>query len=601
MFQQQIEHGSDSLSGMNKNDKDESVTRSYIIGGIGVIALISALILSWFLDTDTFDKGDGAPEIIASGQQAEISSETGSVTETDKPLQKSDQKLSETAPSVSAEMPIQTETQNSASDTGLGQQTDPNLTSQSVKTDELQSSESEKEGADKAKEIASVKEAEQTDAALSAVEPDVDAAVEEITFDVVRISPEGNAVLAGKSGRNQKLELYDGDNLLGTTESDEQGNWVFVPQDPLSVGQHHIVLKKRVDAETLLDTGTDVLAVTIEAPKANKEDQKPLAMLLPQAPDKAVKLVQSPVENETPSPVKPVPAKTEATDTKTTISESPKSSETAAPTALPKQRVFPLVILQLDVLADGQWQIQGTGMGKSRIRYYLDDEYLSDLIIPDSGQSIEQGRPAQWSLSGNKALTKGKHILRLDVVAGDDGKVTERQEIQLSYQPSVPKLAIPETAKLGDPADIKPEQKSAQNKDITALESVKPGNGPKAPVQPPAQTQIPSPVQKNLAPETEKTDISGRDTGISAEQNVPTAAQIANLRAQLPDGEEADLSAVRVINIRTGDNLWTIARQTYGQGIAYTYIFNANQRQIQDPDLIYPGQIFVLPVLQEQP
>lgn len=601
MFQQQIEHGSDSLSGMNKNDKDESVTRSYIIGGIGVIALISALILSWFLDTDTFDKGDGAPEIIASGQQAEISSETGSVIETDKPLQTSDQKQQETAPSVSAETPTQAETQNSASDTGLGQQTDPNLTSQSVKTDELQPSESEKEGADKAKEIASAQEAEQTDAALSAVKPDVDAAVEEITFDVVRISPEGNAVLAGKSGRNQKLELYDGDNLLGTTESDEQGNWVFVPQDPLSVGQHHIVLKKRVDAETLLDTGTDVLAVTIEAPKANKEDQKPLAMLLPQAPDKAVKLVQSPVENETPSPAKPVPAKTEATDTKTTITENPKSSETDAPAALPKQRVFPLVILQLDVLADGQWQIQGTGMGKSRIRYYLDDEYLSDLIIPDSGQSIEQGRPAQWSLSGNKALTNGQHILRLDVVAGDDGKVTERQEIQLSYQPSVPKLATPETAKLGDPADIKPEQESAQNKNITALESVKPGNAPKAPVQAPAQTQIPSPVQKNLAPETEKTDISGRDTGISAEQNVPTAAQIANLRAQLPDGEEADLSAVRVINIRTGDNLWTIARQTYGQGIAYTYIFNANQRQIQDPDLIYPGQIFVLPVLQEQP
>ena len=28
---------------------------------------------------------------------------------------------------------------------------------------------------------------------------------------------------------------------------------------------------------------------------------------------------------------------------------------------------------------------------------------------------------------------------------------------------------------------------------------------------------------------------------------------------------------------------------------SYTVIYDANQNQIRDPDLIYPGQIFVLP------
>jgi nucleoid-associated protein YgaU len=47
--------------------------------------------------------------------------------------------------------------------------------------------------------------------------------------------------------------------------------------------------------------------------------------------------------------------------------------------------------------------------------------------------------------------------------------------------------------------------------------------------------------------------------------------------------------------VRRGDNLWGISRSTYGQGIQYPKIYDANRDQIRDPDLIYPGQIFVLP------
>ena len=44
-----------------------------------------------------------------------------------------------------------------------------------------------------------------------------------------------------------------------------------------------------------------------------------------------------------------------------------------------------------------------------------------------------------------------------------------------------------------------------------------------------------------------------------------------------------------------GDSLWSISQLTYGHGIRYAVIYEANQKQIRDPDLIYPGQIFVLP------
>ena len=47
--------------------------------------------------------------------------------------------------------------------------------------------------------------------------------------------------------------------------------------------------------------------------------------------------------------------------------------------------------------------------------------------------------------------------------------------------------------------------------------------------------------------------------------------------------------------IRKGDSLWRISRRHYGHGIRYTTIYEANQGQIQNPDLIFPGQVFLLP------
>lgn len=44
-----------------------------------------------------------------------------------------------------------------------------------------------------------------------------------------------------------------------------------------------------------------------------------------------------------------------------------------------------------------------------------------------------------------------------------------------------------------------------------------------------------------------------------------------------------------------GDNLWNIAQRKYGSGFRYHDIVKANADKIKDPDLIYPGQVFVLP------
>ena len=62
----------------------------------------------------------------------------------------------------------------------------------------------------------------------------------------------------------------------------------------------------------------------------------------------------------------------------------------------------------------------------------------------------------------------------------------------------------------------------------------------------------------------------------------------------------ASASVVVIPHVETavvvrGDSLWRISEHTYGKGIQYPTIYNANRDKIRDPDLIYPGQIFVLP------
>ena len=62
---------------------------------------------------------------------------------------------------------------------------------------------------------------------------------------------------------------------------------------------------------------------------------------------------------------------------------------------------------------------------------------------------------------------------------------------------------------------------------------------------------------------------------------------------------EIGLDGSEMVIIRKGDMLWRIAYRTYGSGIRYLDIVKRNARQIHDPDLIYPAQIFALPETED--
>src|SRR5690606_26338455 len=62
------------------------------------------------------------------------------------------------------------------------------------------------------------------------------------------------------------------------------------------------------------------------------------------------------------------------------------------------------------------------------------------------------------------------------------------------------------------------------------------------------------------------------------------------------NGDGATLSAAgHTIVVQPGNSLWKMARESYGAGVRYTVIYEANKDQIANPDLIYPGQVFSVP------
>lgn len=89
------------------------------------------------------------------------------------------------------------------------------------------------------------------------------------------------------------------------------------------------------------------------------------------------------------------------------------------------------------------------------------------------------------------------------------------------------------------------------------------------------------------------------DPGVYALRADQIENDTVSARVEMPFSRAPPLSDFQgesFIVVQPGNSLWRIARRTLGTGFQYTTIYNANKSQIRDPDLIYPGQIFEVPL-----
>lgn len=59
------------------------------------------------------------------------------------------------------------------------------------------------------------------------------------------------------------------------------------------------------------------------------------------------------------------------------------------------------------------------------------------------------------------------------------------------------------------------------------------------------------------------------------------------------------VNSIKKYTVKKGDCLWRIAKKFYGNGSLWRRIYAANRSKIKDPDLIYPGQVLVIPVVKK--
>jgi nucleoid-associated protein YgaU len=60
-------------------------------------------------------------------------------------------------------------------------------------------------------------------------------------------------------------------------------------------------------------------------------------------------------------------------------------------------------------------------------------------------------------------------------------------------------------------------------------------------------------------------------------------------------GSSSTAPEVRTYTVKSGDSLSKIAKRLYGDAKQWPKIYEANRDQIENPDLIHPGQTFRIP------
>ena len=98
---------------------------------------------------------------------------------------------------------------------------------------------------------------------------------------------------------------------------------------------------------------------------------------------------------------------------------------------------------------------------------------------------------------------------------------------------------------------------------------------------------------------TLRVDEVSQDGQVVSRIETPFKREEAEKVAEVLQEETANPDfQVAMRTVQPGNTLWAIARERYGKGILYVLVFEANRDRIRNPDLIYPGQVFVLPTTE---
>ena len=80
-----------------------------------------------------------------------------------------------------------------------------------------------------------------------------------------------------------------------------------------------------------------------------------------------------------------------------------------------------------------------------------------------------------------------------------------------------------------------------------------------------------------------------------------TAEAVPASAGQPPTTADVVVDRVETALVRPGHTLWALSQNYYGDPTRYPVIYEANKWEIHNPNLIYPGEVFVVPKFEPKP
>lgn len=210
------------------------------------------------------------------------------------------------------------------------------------------------------------------------------------SFDVVRVSPDGMAVIAGRAEPGTLVIVMDGDQEIGRATADARGEWVLVPTSPLASGTRELSLVGKLPGDAGEARSERVVVVVVpDRATAQARSESPLAVAVPR---------DARVEASQPLQVPPAPAAQRAGDGAS------------------------LALDTVDYDGEGEVVFAGRAPAGTRVNLYVDGKSIGSAVADASGR---------WSLKPEAPLAPGLYTLRVDQL-GPDGRVVQRVELPFS-------------------------------------------------------------------------------------------------------------------------------------------------------------------------
>lgn len=241
--------------------------------------------------------------------------------------------------------------------------------------------------------------------------------------------------------------------------------------------------------------------------------------------------------------------------------------------------------VSLDVIAytaEGGVQLGGKGTADALLQIYLDNTELAAVTVGPDGT---------WSQTV-QSIAPGIYTLRIDQM-DDAGKVTSRLETPFKRE-TLEALAAA-AAPIPEPEAVQTAQAAVAEPAVPAAE---PSDAQPAAAQPavPAEPAAAEPV---VAADVEQPQVATSETDaattVAAGTDGAVTSAAATTDAPASDTAPAASAGPITITVQPGFTLWAIAKESFGSGIMYVQVYEANKDKIKDPNLIYPGQVLSVP------